>query len=186
MPALLRRCAGLGALLTFLATVPAVAQSAHRTAFVGFGLAYGTAGIYANGQSDAKPGQSVFGRFGLLRNGRPFLVGDAELQLYRAPYPELEAEFRAVSFLGGVALFPSRNFYLLPQVGWQFRRWSGEEAPVDSDNGFLASLGLGYHLEFGPGFALLPEVGARFGPASDAGANSYRGAGFRVAALWSF
>lgn len=176
-----RRIAGPGALLLLSLSGSALAQSGVAA---GFGIGHGTAGIYADGRSDAKPGQSLIGRVGLARNSRPFLMGDVEYQLYKGPHPDLDAEFRAFSVLGGIALYPSGDFYLMPQAGWQFRSWSGDEAPVDSDDGFLASLALGYHLRFGESFALMPEVAARWGDATGAGANSYRGLGFRLVAVW--
>lgn len=167
-----------------LAAAPLAAQSTSGGAFVGFGLGYGTAGMYASGRSNLKPGESLIGRVGLLLNGRPFLVADAEFQVYNATFPDTDAEFKALSLLGGIILPIGSEFYLTPQAGWQFRTWNGEEREVASDNGLLGSFGIGYHLSFSERMSVSPEVVGRLGDATGAGAHSYRGLGFRVVATW--
>jgi hypothetical protein len=174
------RGAALAALLSCLAA-PLAAQSG---AFAGFGFGYGTAGMYASGRSDLKPGESVMARVGLERHGRPFLSAHLEYQLHKASIPGRQAEFNAFSALAGVQVFASSEFYLMPSVGWQFRSWNGDERLVDSESGPLASLGMGYHLRFGDRFSLAPEAVGRFGEAKDAGAGSFRAIGFRVIATW--
>jgi hypothetical protein len=179
---------GIAALALLLLTTAsaAAAQSSSLGGLGGFGLGWGTAGMYANGRSDMKPGQSVFARGGLARGGRPLLAGSAEYQLYQASFPGRRAEFKAISLLAELYLFASDEFYVAPAAGWQFRTWAGDQRVTDSEGGLLGALALGYYLRLGRSFGLSPELAARFGAARDAGAGSFRALGFRVGASWTF
>ena len=161
------------------------------------GVGFGTSGVHAYGKGDSKPGGYLIGRVGLARNGRPFVVGEGEFQLYGAPYPTDPADerpaaeipktsFTAISALIGVALYPATDFYLMPQVGIQTRNWQGEEAPTGSGSGFAAGLIAGYHLSFVGGFSMQPELVLRYADVTGPGSPSYRGLAFRLMAAWVF
>lgn len=185
-----RRGAVLLAVLTGLAAGTAAAQSpdAPPAGFrltAGGGLGFGTGGVHA-GTGDSKPGGTLLGRIGVAKAGRPFLVVDGEWQLYQAPVPDVKAKFDGFSALAGIAVFPTGDFYLMPQVGAQFRNWDGEESEGYSSTGFSAGLNLGYFLSFGPTFSVSPELVLRYADVSGPDTPSFRAIGFRVMAAWVF
>jgi hypothetical protein len=165
----------------------------------GGGLGYGTGGVHAK-VGDSKPGTTLLGRVGATRDGRPFLVADGEWQLYRAPIPfpadatcqrsntsDCPAtDFGAFSVLGGVALFPAREFYVLPQVGAQFRSVRGYRASEYGKTGLAAGVSVGYLLGFGTGVSVSPEVFFRYATMTGPNTPSFRSVGFRVMAIWTF
>lgn len=186
----LRRGAVLLAAVMGLAAGTASAQSTDSLPSglrltAGGGLGFGTGGVHA-GTGDSKPGGTLIGRIGVARAGRPFLVVDGEWQLYQAPVPDVKAKFDGFSALAGVAFFPAGDFYLMPQVGAQFRSWDGEESAGYSSTGFSAGLNLGYFLSFRPTFSVSPELVLRYADISGPDSPSFRAIGFRVMAAWVF
>lgn len=199
-----RRGAILLAVLTSLVAGTATAQSADSAQtglrlMGGFGLGYGTGGVHAD-RGDSKPGATLLGRVGLARNGRPFLVLDGEWQLYQAPIPFPAddncdkadsgncpaTKFDGISALAGVTLFVAEGFYVMPQVGAQFRSVSGYRASEYSETGFAAGLNVGYLLGFGDGVSVSPEVYLRYAAMTGPNTPSFRALGFRVMATWVF
>jgi hypothetical protein len=185
----------LAAALGVFGVTSVVAQTATPSEglrlMAGPGIGFGSGGVHITGAGDSKPGAYVLGRIGLARNNRPFLAADLEWQVNDAPVPLVEDEkektsFGAVSTMIGVAIYPTADFYLMPQAGMQFRNWDGPRADEFSDSGFAAGLNLGYHLSFGPSFGMAPEVMLRYAVITGPDAPSYRAIAFRVMAHWMF
>ncbi len=185
---------GAGAAAQSLAAQSPPPASRRLEFLVGGGLGFGSSGVHQTERGDSKPGEYLDGRLGLARGGRPFLVADVEWQPFKAPAAnppgtpagQAKSEFSAVSLLAGVAIYPVADLYLMPRIGAQFRSWAGPDAEEFSESGLATGLDVGYHLPFGEGFSLSPEVFLRYSVIEGPDSPSHRGFGIRLMAHWRF